>query len=195
MARNDVQTTLAQRTQVASGLKLRGTVDWARLFGISDRLARMREPSWCRWVDAALQAMQKLGEDLYLHLSGMNLAAGHQCHGILLFSIITSVLPTRLAVFTRTFLTRLTDLLSTDDDSNNVSVLAENGESVPAKTTWTLLLYLTAASEGCAGGETSFYLHDRLSAKEEVSVAPEYAQPLIDRRASPCNDFLAKHAP
>ncbi|KAI8930785.1 hypothetical protein NX059_011810 [Plenodomus lindquistii] len=41
------------------------------------------------------------------------------------------------------------------DDSNNVALPGE--PPVPARTTWTLLLYLTSASTGCSGGETVFY--------------------------------------
>jgi hypothetical protein len=49
-------------------------------------------------------------------------------------------------------------LTKLDDDSNNItfpSASAPNG--VPAKTTWTLLLYLTSPATGCKGGETVFY--------------------------------------
>lgn len=45
-----------------------------------------------------------------------------------------------------------------DDDSNSItfpSASAPNG--IPAKTTWTLLLYLTSPATGCKGGETVFY--------------------------------------
>ncbi|KAH9878286.1 hypothetical protein J1614_003503 [Plenodomus biglobosus] len=41
------------------------------------------------------------------------------------------------------------------DDSNNVTL--PGSPSIPARTTWTLLLYLTSASNGCIGGETVFY--------------------------------------
>lgn len=46
----------------------------------------------------------------------------------------------------------------TDDDANNISFPSASSESsVPAKTTWTLLLYLTSPVTGCEGGETVFY--------------------------------------
>jgi hypothetical protein len=48
--------------------------------------------------------------------------------------------------------------ISPDDDSNNISfpsASAPNG--IPAKTTWTLLLYLSSPATGCKGGETVFY--------------------------------------
>ncbi|KAF2133695.1 hypothetical protein P153DRAFT_427638 [Dothidotthia symphoricarpi CBS 119687] len=41
------------------------------------------------------------------------------------------------------------------DDSNNVTV--PGSPPVPARTTWTLLLYLTSPATGCIGGETVFY--------------------------------------
>ncbi|KAK3678919.1 hypothetical protein LTR78_001372 [Recurvomyces mirabilis] len=43
------------------------------------------------------------------------------------------------------------------DDANNVVFTAPGSQSVPAKTTWTLLLYLTSPATGCQGGETVFY--------------------------------------
>ncbi|KAL1590323.1 hypothetical protein WHR41_01237 [Cladosporium halotolerans] len=44
------------------------------------------------------------------------------------------------------------------DDSNNVLFpSATSDNAVPAKTTWTLLLYLTSPVTGCKGGETVFY--------------------------------------
>lgn len=39
-----------------------------------------------------------------------------------------------------------------DDESNILSL-----PNSPAKTTWTLLIYLTGPSTGCIGGETIFY--------------------------------------
>lgn len=41
------------------------------------------------------------------------------------------------------------------DDSNNVTTSAD--KKIPARTTWTLLIYLTAPATGCRGGETVFY--------------------------------------
>ncbi|CBY01278.1 hypothetical protein IAQ61_003099, partial [Plenodomus lingam] len=41
------------------------------------------------------------------------------------------------------------------DDSNIVTL--PGSPSIAARTTWTLLLYLTSASNGCIGGETVFY--------------------------------------
>ncbi|KAL8387333.1 hypothetical protein RB595_009981 [Gaeumannomyces hyphopodioides] len=74
------------------------------------------------------------------------------------------------------------------DDSNNVTVTADDGKTaIPAKTTWTLLLYLTSAADGgCAGGETVFYTRDRVSAKEEVAVAPETGLLLLHKHGDDC---------
>jgi len=41
------------------------------------------------------------------------------------------------------------------DDANNIVI--PGTPSIPARTTWTLLLYLTSSSTGCVGGETVFY--------------------------------------
>ncbi|KAL6721327.1 hypothetical protein ACLMJK_000430 [Lecanora helva] len=42
-----------------------------------------------------------------------------------------------------------------DDESNVLSMPAS--PNTPARTTWTLLIYLTGPSTGCVGGETVFY--------------------------------------
>ena len=42
-----------------------------------------------------------------------------------------------------------------DDDSNLVTI--PGNPPIKAKTTWTLLLYLTSPATGCIGGETVFY--------------------------------------
>ncbi|KAL2161294.1 hypothetical protein VTH06DRAFT_8514 [Thermothelomyces fergusii] len=76
------------------------------------------------------------------------------------------------------------------DDSNNVTLpSSSNGpgqQAIPAKTTWTLLLYLTSAAEGCIGGETVFYPHDRRSAKEEVAVSLETGMLLLHKHGNDC---------
>ena len=43
----------------------------------------------------------------------------------------------------------------TDDESNVISLPAD--PPTPARTTWTLLIYLTGPASGCMGGETVFY--------------------------------------
>ncbi|KAI9663940.1 MAG: hypothetical protein M1821_007431 [Bathelium mastoideum] len=44
------------------------------------------------------------------------------------------------------------------DDSVNISL--PTSPTIQAKTTWTMLLYLTSPSTGCSGGETVFYPED-----------------------------------
>ncbi|KAK0717067.1 hypothetical protein B0T26DRAFT_675437 [Lasiosphaeria miniovina] len=72
------------------------------------------------------------------------------------------------------------------DDSNNVLVTTETGDSLPAKTTWTLLLYLTSSSDGCVGGETVFYPYDRQSAKEAIIVSLETGMLLLHKHGHDC---------
>lgn len=69
-----------------------------------------------------------------------------------------------------------------DDDSN---VLTLPGPT-PARTTWTLLLYLTSAAEGCVGGETVFHPHDRQVAAEEIAVPLETGMLLLHKHGDDC---------
>ncbi|CEJ90609.1 Putative Prolyl 4-hydroxylase, alpha subunit [[Torrubiella] hemipterigena] len=71
------------------------------------------------------------------------------------------------------------------DDYNDVN-LNIDGSLVAARTTWTLLLYLTSSAEGCIGGETVFYPHDRQSAKEEIAVALETGTLLLHKHGDDC---------
>lgn len=79
-----------------------------------------------------------------------------------------------------------------DDDSNNVTVTnpdAGQGQATQqqaGKTAWTLLLYLTSSSEGCVGGETVFYPHDRRSAREEIAVSLETGMLLLHKHGDDC---------
>ena len=58
------------------------------------------------------------------------------------------------------------------DDSNNL--LFPSKPSVSARTTWTLLLYLTSPATGCQGGETVFYPDPPVSkGKKAASVSPD----------------------
>lgn len=57
------------------------------------------------------------------------------------------------------------------DDSNTVSL--PGSPSVPARTTWTLLLYLTSPATGCMGGETVFYPEPEVSKKRSKEPPPE----------------------
>lgn len=72
-----------------------------------------------------------------------------------------------------------------DDDSNILTVESEDG-SVLTKTTWTLLLYLTSATEGCRGGETVFFPNDRRLAREEIAVPPETGMLLLHKHGDDC---------
>lgn len=75
-----------------------------------------------------------------------------------------------------------------DDDFNLVTLpyINESTGTISTKTTWTLLLYLTSATEGCVGGETVFYTHDRKSPKEEVAIAPETGLLLLHKHGDDC---------
>lgn len=73
-----------------------------------------------------------------------------------------------------------------DDDSNNVTLSTR-----PAKTTWTLLLYLTSSSPNpadgeCAGGETVFYPRGRRTERDALSVAPEAGTVLLHKHGDEC---------
>ncbi|EGX94991.1 Prolyl 4-hydroxylase, alpha subunit [Cordyceps militaris CM01] len=71
------------------------------------------------------------------------------------------------------------------DESNNVT-LEVDATPVLARTTWTLLLYLTSAAEGCVGGETVFYPHDRPVDAEAISVAPQTGTLLLHKHGDDC---------
>ncbi|KAF2805309.1 uncharacterized protein BDZ99DRAFT_396722 [Mytilinidion resinicola] len=78
------------------------------------------------------------------------------------------------------------------DDFNNVTI--PGPPPVPAKTTWTLLLYLTSSATGCEGGETVFYpepeLPKRGKAKKEapppIVVDLEVGMALLHRHGADC---------
>ncbi|KAI2604779.1 uncharacterized protein GGS25DRAFT_524271 [Hypoxylon fragiforme] len=74
------------------------------------------------------------------------------------------------------------------DDSNIVNLphVSESSSTISTRTTWTLLLYLTSSTEGCTGGETVFYQHDRKSPKEETAVAPETGLLLLHKHGDDC---------
>jgi len=59
-------------------------------------------------------------------------------------------------------------------------------EKIPAKTTWTLLLYLTSAAEGCIGGETVFYPNDSKSPRNAIAVPPETGMLLLHKHGDDC---------
>ncbi|KAF1965140.1 hypothetical protein BU23DRAFT_35064 [Bimuria novae-zelandiae CBS 107.79] len=57
------------------------------------------------------------------------------------------------------------------DDANNVTLPGD--PPVPARTTWTLLLYLTSPATGCIGGETVFYPEPEAGKKKSKEPPPE----------------------
>ena len=69
-----------------------------------------------------------------------------------------------------------------DDDYNLVALPTE--PPTPARTTWTLLIYLTGPSTGCAGGETVFYPDER--GAELIAVAPEPGLALLHKHGNDC---------
>ncbi|KAK3686400.1 hypothetical protein LTR37_019873 [Vermiconidia calcicola] len=76
------------------------------------------------------------------------------------------------------------------DDSNNLMFpSADSPTAVPAKTTWTLLLYLTSPATGCIGGETVF--HPDQPSKWEAAPPPivaelEVGMALLHRHGKDC---------
>lgn len=76
------------------------------------------------------------------------------------------------------------------DESNNVMFPLENGKGeVAAKTTWTLLLYLTSPATGCTGGETVFYpeaASKKARAPDPVVAGLEVGMALLHRHGKEC---------
>lgn len=72
-----------------------------------------------------------------------------------------------------------------DDDSNTLTYKPPKSHTaIPARTTWTLLVYLSA----CSGGETVFYPEPTRQNRnpEPVSVAPEMGMALLHRHGDQC---------
>ncbi|ROV96720.1 hypothetical protein VSDG_05607 [Cytospora chrysosperma] len=72
------------------------------------------------------------------------------------------------------------------DDSNAITSDFDQGTPIQTKTTWTVLLYLTSEADGCRGGETVFFPHDRRVAREEVAVPPETGMVLLHKHGDDC---------
>ncbi|ORY60517.1 uncharacterized protein BCR38DRAFT_348766 [Pseudomassariella vexata] len=73
------------------------------------------------------------------------------------------------------------------DDYNLVTLPSTTEPSgTNTRTVWTILLYLTSAAEGCIGGETVFYPHDRKVAKEEIAVGLETGMLLLHKHGEDC---------
>ena len=80
-----------------------------------------------------------------------------------------------------------------DDESNNV--VLPTFSPIPARTTWTLLIYLTGPATGCVGGETVFYPEPgsakKPSGKSEdvkrpISVELEVGMALLHKHGQDC---------
>ena len=66
---------------------------------------------------------------------------------------------------------------------------ATSVNAVPARTTWTLLLYLSSAATGCEGGETVFYptpANKREPTPAPIIAAPEVGMALLHRHGKDC---------
>ncbi|KAJ5485808.1 hypothetical protein N7530_000108 [Penicillium desertorum] len=72
------------------------------------------------------------------------------------------------------------------DEANNITLPPPNSRSkaTPARTTWTLLVYLTS----CTGGETIFYPEPTRANRnpEPIAVAPEVGMALLHRHGDHC---------
>ncbi|KAH7333430.1 hypothetical protein BKA65DRAFT_44839 [Rhexocercosporidium sp. MPI-PUGE-AT-0058] len=77
-------------------------------------------------------------------------------------------------------------------DESNILTLATKPTPTPAKTTWTLLLYLTSPSTGCIGGETVFYPDEmtfrgkKNVVEKEVVVGLETGMCLLHKHGNDC---------
>jgi len=73
------------------------------------------------------------------------------------------------------------------DESNHLTL-----SNTPAKTTWTLLLYLTSSATGCQGGETVFYPDEivipgkKNVVEKEIVVALETGMALLHKHGNDC---------
>ncbi|KAH7346078.1 hypothetical protein BKA66DRAFT_433376 [Pyrenochaeta sp. MPI-SDFR-AT-0127] len=75
------------------------------------------------------------------------------------------------------------------DDFNNVTL--PGSPPIPARTTWTLLLYLTSPATGCIGGETVFYPDPPKKKTKDPPPAPfvvglEVGLALLHRHGAEC---------
>ena len=79
---------------------------------------------------------------------------------------------------------------SIDDESNNITL--PSTPPVSARTTWTLLVYLTGPSTGCEGGETVFYPDPGLAKKtsekasDPIVVGLEVGMALLHKHGKDC---------
>jgi len=75
-------------------------------------------------------------------------------------------------------------------DEANVLSLPTSPKPTPARTTWTLLLYLTSPATGCQGGQTVFYPddlpHKTSPIDKEVVVELETGMLLLHKHGNEC---------
>jgi len=75
-------------------------------------------------------------------------------------------------------------------DESNVLTLNTKPTPMPAKTTWTFLLYLTSSATGCQGGETAFYPDDlpgkKSAIEKEIVVGLETGMALVHKHGNDC---------
>jgi hypothetical protein len=83
----------------------------------------------------------------------------------------------------------------TDRDTNSLN-FATKPSPTPAKTTWTMLLYLTSSGTGCEGGQTVFYPDEdprnKDPAEKEIVVELETGMLLLHRHGNDC--MLVSHS-
>jgi hypothetical protein len=106
------------------------------------------------------------------------------------------LLHVRALQFTPTMTTPHNTLLTRSDDESNLLLFpthptAPSRSPVPARTTWTLLLYLTSPATGCEGGQTIFYPEETYSGqkskvKEKVVVELETGMLLLHKHGNEC---------
>lgn len=76
------------------------------------------------------------------------------------------------------------------DDESNIINLPTSPKTTPAKTTWTMLLYLTSPATGCKGGETVFYPDDipfkKSPINKEIVVGLETGMLLLHKHGNEC---------
>jgi hypothetical protein len=76
------------------------------------------------------------------------------------------------------------------DDESNILTFNTRPSPTPAKTTWTLLLYLTSPATGCEGGQTVFYPDDLPSKNsipdKEIVVELETGMLLLHKHGNEC---------
>ncbi|OZJ04081.1 hypothetical protein BZG36_03381 [Bifiguratus adelaidae] len=76
-----------------------------------------------------------------------------------------------------------------DQHYDEANAVMAGSPPLPARTTWTLLIYLTGAATGCVGGETVFYPEPRARKAGRVdplAIAPEVGMALLHKHGQDC---------